>query len=160
MASSFEELMGGLDYPMYIVTTAGEDSLSGCLVGFTTQTSIDPARFMACLSRENRTFRVAGKATHMAVHLVPENRADLAEVFGELTGDDADKLELCDWKPGPHGLPIVSGCPNWFVGRIVDRFEFGDHDGFLLEPENASPAEVLDALSFSDASGIRPGHQP
>jgi flavin reductase (DIM6/NTAB) family NADH-FMN oxidoreductase RutF len=160
MTLGFDELMCGLDYPMYIVTAAGEGDISGCLVGFTTQSSIDPSRFLVCLSHKNRTFRIASRAEYLAVHLVPKTRADLAEVFGELTSDDTDKLGLCDWERGPNDLPIVTGCPNWFVGRIVDRFPLGDHDGFLLAPEVVNEADARIALSSSDVSHMLPGHEP
>lgn len=38
--------MAELDYPMLIVTTRSGGELDGCLVGFSTQCSIDPARFL------------------------------------------------------------------------------------------------------------------
>ena len=31
-------------------------------------------------------------------------------------------------------MPILDRCENWFVGRVLDRFDAGDHDAFLLEP--------------------------
>lgn len=160
MATDFERLVAGLDYSMFIVTAVGEDEISGCLVGFTTQTSIHPPRFMVCLSRKNRTFRVASSASHLAVHLVPADRIDLAEIFGELTTDDTNKLGLCEWETGPHGLPIVSGCPNWFAGPVLDRLDLGDHHGFLIEPETVSDADIRDAMSFSEVSRLEAGHKP
>lgn len=53
--STFDTLIGSLDYPMFIVTTAAGDDVAGCLVGFATQTSIDPPLVLVCLSRANRT---------------------------------------------------------------------------------------------------------
>src|SRR4051812_14540726 len=152
----FDSLMGQLGYPMYIVTTSSEEAVSGCLVGFTTQCSIDPHRFLVCLSRTNRTFRVAHDAEYLAVHLVPADREDLAEIFGELTSDDVDKLELCEWERGPHGVPIVSGCPNWFAGRVLERFELGDHFGFLLEPITVSDGGKAEALFADEVADMKP----
>lgn len=160
MVRGFDELMGDLEYPVFIVTVASEQERTGCLVGFTTQVSIDPPRFLVCLSHENRTFRVADDADHLAVHLVPKSRMDLAEKFGEITSDDVDKLDLCEWERGPYDLPIVAGCPSWFVGRVVERFALGDHDGFLLAPESVSHTGSRELLSSRDVSGIEPGHEP
>ena len=39
-----------LDYPMFIVTTRAGDERSGCLVGFASQVSIRPRRFLVGLS--------------------------------------------------------------------------------------------------------------
>jgi flavin reductase (DIM6/NTAB) family NADH-FMN oxidoreductase RutF len=48
---------------MFIVTAVGRDGeRAGCLVGFATQCSIQPPRFLACISRENRTFDVVTEA--------------------------------------------------------------------------------------------------
>jgi len=54
---AFEALVGDLEYPMFVVTARADGEPLGCLVGFATQTSIDPPRFAVCLSHRNRTFR-------------------------------------------------------------------------------------------------------
>jgi flavin reductase (DIM6/NTAB) family NADH-FMN oxidoreductase RutF len=89
-AKTFNELVGGLEYPMFIVTARAGDEPLGCLVGFATQTSIDPPRFAVCLSHNNRTYRHARDAEHLGVHCVPEHATELAELFGGETGDEVD----------------------------------------------------------------------
>jgi flavin reductase (DIM6/NTAB) family NADH-FMN oxidoreductase RutF len=156
--NEFESLAGRLDYPMWLVTTVARDELAGCLVGFVTQTSIDPRRFLVCISDKNRTYRVARDAEAMAVHLVPSDRRDLAELFGGETADDADKFTAVDWQPGPEGVPLLSACPTWFAGRVLDRLRLGDHVGFLLEPLAANDGG--DAwLGFQASKQIEPGHE-
>ena len=46
MTSRFERLVATLDYPLYVVTTALEQQPAGCLIGFATQCSIHPPRFL------------------------------------------------------------------------------------------------------------------
>jgi hypothetical protein len=58
-AAQFGEFVDGLDTALYVVTTTDGTELSGCLVGFATQTSIDPPRMLVCLSEKNHTLRVA-----------------------------------------------------------------------------------------------------
>src|SRR3954468_19640786 len=106
-AHAVHELIDELDYPMFIVTVAAGDERAGCLIGFATQCSINPPRFLVCLSNKNRTFRVARDAKILVVHLVPDDAAELAELFGSRTGDEVDKFELCDWSPGPGGTPVL-----------------------------------------------------
>jgi flavin reductase (DIM6/NTAB) family NADH-FMN oxidoreductase RutF len=153
----FADLMGGLNYPVFVVTTTAAGERDGCVIGFATQTSVDPARFLACLSRSNRTFRLAREASALAVHLIPRERRDLAELFGGETGDEIDKLARCEWSPGPHDLPILDGCPSWFAGSILSRHDLGDHEGYLLDPIEAryEPGELL---YFQDVKDIEPGH--
>ncbi len=156
--AAFQSLAGRLDYPMLIVTTAGAGTRAGCLVGFHTQASIHPPRFLACISDKNRTYRVAQDASFLAVHVVPAARPDLADLFGGETGDDEDKFTETDWHEGPEGLPLIDGCPSWFAGRILERVRLGDHVGHLLEPVGGNDAGD-DWLPFSRAKRIEPGHE-
>jgi flavin reductase (DIM6/NTAB) family NADH-FMN oxidoreductase RutF len=156
----FEALVGQLDYSLFIVTaTAGEDR-AGCLVGFASQVSIHPPRFLACLSIKNETYRVALQARTLAVHFVPEDAEELAQLFGGETGDEIDKFERCEWRPGPDGTPIVEGLENWFAGRVLQRLDFGDHCGFLLEPIEGQTGRSSSSLTFRRAKWIEPGHEP
>jgi len=154
-----QRLLAHLDYPMFIVTARDGRELAGCLIGFATQTSIHPPRMLVCLSRENRTTRVARRCPALAVHLVPADRLDLAELFGGETGDDVDKFLLCAWDEGPQGLPIIRGCPGWLVGEVLERHEMGDHVGHLLDPVDGSMTGD-EGLSFHRARVIEPGHGP
>jgi flavin reductase (DIM6/NTAB) family NADH-FMN oxidoreductase RutF len=155
--AAFNTLVGHLEYPMFIVTARAGDEPLGCLVGFTTQTSIDPPRFLVCLSHVNRTYRGARDAEHLAVHCVPADAADLAELFGGESGDDVDKFAQVAWHEGDGGVPILDRCRNWFVGRVVARVPAGDHDAYLLDPVASQAAEQED-FTFHMAKGIAPGH--
>ena len=159
---TFTSLMGELDYPMFIVTTVAEDDgeRSGCLIGFATQISIKPARFLAGLSDKNKTFRVAERAEHLGVHFVPADGEAIAELFGSETGDEVDKFALCAWHEGPAGVPILDDLPNWFVGRIVERVDGGDHHALILEPVAAEREAEEEELTFHRAKRIEPGHAP
>jgi flavin reductase (DIM6/NTAB) family NADH-FMN oxidoreductase RutF len=102
-----------LGYPMLIVTAEAGGERAGCLVGFATQCSIDPTRFLLCLSRRNHTFRVATRAAALVAHaLGPEDRA-LAALWG---GDRRRRgqaqpqplpLAPSPGRPGAGGLPAV-----------------------------------------------------
>jgi flavin reductase (DIM6/NTAB) family NADH-FMN oxidoreductase RutF len=144
---------------MYVVTAlAGDGERSGCLIGFATQCSVKPARFLACISKENRTFDVVGKAGVVVVHVLGRANRPIAELFGGETGDEVDKFELCDWSDGPEGVPVLSGVPGWLAGRVLDRHDLGDHVGLLLEPIAAHDAGGALDLTFQDVKDIDPGH--
>ena len=150
--------MGELDYSMFIVTARVGETRAGCLVGFAAQTSIDPPRFLACLSRKNRTYRVACEADVLAVHFVPADAEALAQLFGGRSGDDVDKFAACAWHEGPSGLPILDACANWFAGRVLERLDLGDHVGFLLEPVAAVKGHSGRPFEFHRAKRIEAGH--
>lgn len=152
--STFDDLVADLDYPMYIVTAAAAGERGGCLVGFATQTSVEPSRFLACLSRNNRTFTVASRAQVLIVHLVPRQAEDLAVLFGGQTGQEVDKFARCDWRQGPGGAPLLERCPSWFAGRVLTLADLGDHVGFLLDPYACEVGADQRHLTFARAKHI------
>jgi flavin reductase (DIM6/NTAB) family NADH-FMN oxidoreductase RutF len=159
---NFQHLVNRLDYPLFVVTAAAGEERDGCLIGFATQCSIHPPLFLVCLSDKNRTYRVAQHAEYLVVHDIPDDRRDLAELFGgETADDDPHKLDKVDWTPGPGGAPIVAGLETWFAGKITERLDWsGDHMGFVLEPVAAEAHGDGDELTFQEAKDIEPGHEP
>jgi flavin reductase (DIM6/NTAB) family NADH-FMN oxidoreductase RutF len=158
-----DEFVAGFDYPMFVVTAAdpGTGERAGCLVGFATQTSIDPFRFLVCLSRRNRTYRTATAATVLAVHVLgqDEDQQELAALFGARTGDDVDKFARCSWRPGPAGVPLLSAARRHLVGRVLERVDLGDHTGFLLDPIEVAGDGEAAPLTFRSLPDLQPGHQ-
>jgi flavin reductase (DIM6/NTAB) family NADH-FMN oxidoreductase RutF len=159
LRETFNAAVGGLEYPMFIVTARVGDERLGCLVGFATQTSIHPQRFLVCLSHTNRTYRRGRDTELLGVHCVPAGADELAELFGGETGDDVDKFARCGWHDGPEGVPILDACENWFVGRVLRRVAAGDHDAFLLEPV-AAGCGAHGEFTFHRARHITAGHAP
>lgn len=156
---AWDEVVDLLDYPMFVVTTRVGTERSGCLVGFATQTSISPPRFLVGLSRRNHTTRLAADADRLVVHVLAEDDRELAELFGGTTGDEVDKFARCSWTDGPGGIPVLDGAAAWFAGRIVGRHPLGDHIGTVLAPD---AAEVRDPqprlLRFAHVRDLDPGH--
>lgn len=150
--------MKGIDYPMFVVTTTDGDHLAGCMVGFTTQTSIHPPRMLVCLSVKNHTQRVALHADLLAVHVLDPDDGPLAELFGGETGDQVDKFEEVSWTEGPGGVPLLDECPRRFVGRVLDTLDLGDHTGFLLDPVAAEGDDAGPAMGYQQVNDVDAGH--
>lgn len=157
-AEEFSAFVEGLDYPLYVVTTVAGTERSGCLVGFTTQVSIDPPQMLVCISKANHTHAVAREAELFAVHLLAPDQQALAALFGEETGDEVDKLDRCAWHAGPGGVPVIEGTARHFVGRVLARVPFADHTGFLLAPVEVAVTSAPVAYTLEDAEGMEPGH--
>jgi flavin reductase (DIM6/NTAB) family NADH-FMN oxidoreductase RutF len=156
---TFAALLGDLDAAMLVVTVTADGERAGCLVEFSTPASVDPPRFIVCLSKKNRTYRLALQASALAVHFLTRDASELAELFGGQTGDEVDKFAHCRWSEGPEGLPILDASPTWFSGRVVGRLDAGDHEGFLLEPLEIRRDEGHEPFRASQARPIEPGHE-
>jgi flavin reductase (DIM6/NTAB) family NADH-FMN oxidoreductase RutF len=153
-----DTVLAGLDYPMVVVTAADGEDRGGCLVGFHTQCSIDPLRYLVCVSQANRTYAVAVRSTHLAVHfLTPDDRA-LAHLFGEETGDDVDKFGQCEWAPGPSGVPLLATQGGRLVGPVVARLPAGDHLAMVIEPTDAAPRTGVGQYGYGMARDLDAAH--
>ena len=158
--ASLGPFLAELDYPMFIVTTVDSRTgeRAGCLIGFASQCSIDPDRFVVWLSEHNHTYRVAHHAQALAVHSLTREQRALAALFGTRTGDEVDKFARCDWEQDSSGVPILTECPHWFVGTILDRVVWGNHIGFLLEPVRSHGQRQGPSLMYSDVRDLQAGH--
>ncbi len=148
-----------MDNAVVVVTAADSSQRSGCLVGFVTQVSIRPWRIMAALSKENHTFSVAQRAEHLVLHLLTDRDRPMARLFGELTGDGIDKLALVPCEEGPGHTVMVRGLSG-LITRVVDRVDFGDHVGHVLEPVGSFGPDPGDrrSMTMNDVVDFEPGH--
>ncbi|WP_121745459.1 flavin reductase family protein [Streptomyces sp. E2N166] len=158
--AGMDVFLGRLDPDMCVVTAAAAGERAGCLVGFSSQCSLDPVRFVVWLSEVNRTFRVARSADVLAVHLLGRDQRETAEMFGGQTGDRVDKFRRVRWREGYGGSIVLEDAEAWFVGRVVERAAGGDHVGFVLDPVEWGGREASGGrlLRLADAHTIRPGH--
>jgi len=105
-----------------------------------------------------RTYRAASAAEALGVHFVPSTATALVELFGSQTGDEGDKFARCEWREGPARVPILTECPNWFVGTVLERLPLGDHVGFVLDPQEVQLEVPQAEFTFHRARRIEPGH--
>jgi flavin reductase (DIM6/NTAB) family NADH-FMN oxidoreductase RutF len=157
----FTAIMSSLDNPLIVVTTAEGHERAGCLVGFHAQSSISPDRYAVWLSKANYTYRVGLRATHLAIHFLTSHDLPLAERFGTLTGDKADKFAGLRVGPGAGGVPVLEDCPHRLVlRRVVLLDEGGDHVCVTGEPLAAESSGPFEPLRLSQARHLEPGHGP
>lgn len=148
---------------MLVVTAAAPDPgggrrRSGCLVGFSSQASLDPPLYAVWISAANHTHAVAGAASHLGLHFLARGEEHLARLFGEQTGDAVDKFDRCRWFEGPRGVPVLADCRAWIWGRVLRRWPTGDHTAALVEPLGGSPAAGYVQLGFQSLRSLEPGH--
>lgn len=159
VADRFDDLMGRLDGPMVVVTTASGGQRAGCLVGFHAQCGMDPPGYAIWLSKANRTYRIGALADVFALHFLGEDDRDLAELFGGQAGDELDKFARCDWTPGINDVPLLVGCADRIVGRRRAWLDAGtDHVCVILDPVDVTGSGPRRWLGLSQVDDIEPGH--
>ena len=153
-------IMENLDPALIVVTTAIGSERAGCLAGFHAQSSIDPPRYTIWLSKANHTYRVALRASHLAVHFLGSDDMPLAERFGTQTGDTTDKFAGLATTTDLGGAPVLRDCPTWLVGRKVAVLdEGGDHVCVVTQTLETHCGGSFTPLRLSRAAHLRPGHE-
>ncbi|TNM46164.1 flavin reductase, partial [Nocardioides albidus] len=121
----FSALMARVDPALVVVTTAAEGHRAGCLVGFHTQSSIDPEHYCLWLSKANHTYRVGLRAARFGVHFLTRDDLPLAERFGTRTGEEVDKFAGLEVE-AHDDVPLLEACPNRI---LVERIALLDDGG-------------------------------
>jgi len=161
-SDALAHLCESLDGPMAIVTAFDGRERSGCLVGFHTQCSIAPSRWIVCISKKNHTYGIAQGAEWLALHFLRSDQLGLAQLFGAVTDDVVPELKFqrCEWRAAGGGTPILAGC-DYIFGRVLERIDAGDHVAHLIYIcETGNPHPAAPQLGFQDVQGMRPGHAP
>jgi flavin reductase (DIM6/NTAB) family NADH-FMN oxidoreductase RutF len=154
----FDALERAADISLFVVTAGNDAEISGCLVGFVTQSSIAPLRYVVCISRENHTHRIASTSRGLAIHLLGAEQRDMASLFGEETTDAVDKFREVRWAKGHTGAPVLEQCAAWAEGPIVGRLDAGDHEAFLIEVAIGGSGACDGQLMQSDVADFTAGH--
>jgi len=153
-----DPLTESTNYPLFVVTTGGADEPSGCLAGFVTQSSLRPVRFLVCISKINHTFGRAEQGSALALHLLGFEQQDMASLFGELTGDVANKFAGVRWSTGVTGAPLLAECAAWVEGDIINQMSAGDHEAFLINVKGGGAGTRPGRLMLRDLPDLDPGH--
>jgi flavin reductase (DIM6/NTAB) family NADH-FMN oxidoreductase RutF len=156
---AFDEVMAALDPAVAVLTVAVDGERSGCLVGFHSQSSIEPRCHSVWISKANHTYDLALVADFVAVHALTRADHDLAELFGSLTGDEVDKFSRCEWAASAYGPPLLARCPNRLLLRRRAVLDYGgDHVGFVTDLVDAESGGPFEPLRLSHVGDLEPGH--
>lgn len=160
LTDTLVDIASALNYPMVVLTTLSGSHPVGCLVGFSSQSSMEPFRYTVFLSVKNHTFDAVSVGSEVCVHFLASNQKDLARLFGEWSDDDIDKFDHCDWTEAPNGAPLIAGVVRWFAGPVVAHDATGDHHGFAVEPRAAQSGPWPGQLDYQRVLDLEAGKGP
>ena len=95
----------------------------------------------------------------MAIHLVPEDAAELAELFGGETGDEVDKFDRCSGGPAPRARRswMAARAASWTASSSA--WTSGTTPAWSWSPSSRSSRSTKGQLKFHRAKRIEPGHE-
>lgn len=131
-------------------------------VGFTATSVVpvapEPPLLCFNVDRGSSSWPAVQRAAHLAVHLLAADQHEVATAFAA-SGIDRFAA-VTDWRRGPFGLPVLNHTLAWFVVRVVDRVDAGDHSVVIAEIVHAEHRDATPLLyhrgryaSFDEAVG-------
>ena len=139
-----ERVIQDISYGMYIVGTAANNTLAGCVVNSVIQISSEPKKIAVSLNHNNYTTACIQNTREFTVSILTENAPkELITKFGFSTSREDTKFGGTEFRMLMNNMPVltkyVSGWLHCKVENIVDT---GTHAIFI--------AEVIDAEKISD----------
>lgn len=83
----FDRVVAQLDPAMIVVTAATGRERAGCLVGFHSQSSIEPRHYCVWVSKANHTYEVVRRTGAFAIHMLGADDRATAALFGSESVD-------------------------------------------------------------------------
>lgn len=121
---TFRRVLGNFASGVVVVTAA----FDGAPVGMTAQSfmalSLDPALVMFCPAHISTSWPKIRQAGHFAANILADGQQHLASQFAK---SGIDKFADVDWRAGPSGAPLISGCLAHIDCTIEAVHDGGDH---------------------------------
>lgn len=109
-----------------IVTSRSGERIHGMTVSAFASVSLEPPLVLVCADEESDTHRVIQEGGVFAANVLAAGQEALSERFA-IEGNEAQRFDGVDWKPGATGSPLLAGCLVSLECRVVGTHEAGDH---------------------------------
>lgn len=122
-----------LSYGVYLITTAFDETLYGCVANSAMQITSAPAQVAVSLNHDNQTCEAVEKSGMFLISVL-STQADPALIggFGYRSGRDCDKFSAVPYTMR-EGMPVPDAALGWIACRVVKQMDAGTHTIFLGE---------------------------
>lgn len=138
-----------------VVTAMDEETPRGLAVNAFASISLDPPTVMICVQRTSSTHDCLYTTDNLAINILSVDQLDVVNVFA---GKSADKFAQVDWKPGPHGSPLIERSSAQMEVEIRERLQASTHTVFICRVLHAAASEraamVYSSGQFFDGSAL------
>jgi len=137
------------------ITTLAPD---GGPVGFTATSlaslSAVPPLATFNMARSASSWAAIAVAERVVIHMLGAQNRAIAE---KLAGPNAERFVGEHWKPGPYGLPVLTGVTSWMVGRVVERVSVHNNAVVVVQIEGGGMGTDDEALLYHERTYRVPG---
>lgn len=108
-----------------VVTTLDEqDAPLGFTANSFASVSLDPPLLLVCIAKSSLNLTSFAAARGFAVNILSEAQREVSKTFAMPVDD---RFASVDWRPGPHGSPLLADVSAWFDCAVHDTVDAGDH---------------------------------
>jgi flavin reductase (DIM6/NTAB) family NADH-FMN oxidoreductase RutF len=138
-----KQVLRKMTYGLWVMSTAAGSDMEASTVTWVTQMSFVPPLVGVGVRQNSHLHEVVERSSHFALHLIVDDRKDLAETFIKPTEIKDGKIGGLNYKMGLlSGAPILEGFPAWMELKVIEIVKRGDHSMVVGE---VIDAEILDA---------------
>ena len=112
---------------------AGNDY--GMTVSAFSSVSLDPPLVLACVDKTASIYRTLFATEHIGISILNEHQEACSRRFADKEADRFDALEIAR---GEHGVALLRDAHAHLEGRIVARYDAGDHTIFVAAVDRAA----------------------
>ncbi|WP_242456345.1 flavin reductase family protein [Mycolicibacterium sp. P1-18] len=138
-----------------VVTALDDDTPRGLAVNAFASISLDPPMVMVAVQHTSSTHDCLYRANHLAINILSVDQLDVVNRFAVKSDD---KFAGLDWRPGPHGSPLIGRSAATMEAEIRERLHASTHTVFMCRVVHAEVEErapmVYSAGKFFDGSNL------
>jgi flavin reductase (DIM6/NTAB) family NADH-FMN oxidoreductase RutF len=152
MKDEWIQALGTMTYGIYVLTSFYKEEINGMIASWVSQVSYDPLLIMVAVHTNRYSHRLIVKSGCLALHVLAREQAKLLKRFKG--SDPIAKFSSIQWSRGTTGCPVLEDCIAYFEGKIIDKFNPGNHTLFVAEVVNAKVMATGQPLSSLDYDGV------
>jgi flavin reductase (DIM6/NTAB) family NADH-FMN oxidoreductase RutF len=136
------DLLRRLTNGVYVIGVAQGAHRGAFTAAWVTQVSFEPLLVALSINPQHASYPLLHATRSMTISILPEDRMDLAEHYGTVSGRTVDKLLGQSWQPSAGGCPFLTEALAVLECEAIAEYPVGDHalviarviGGELLQP--------------------------
>lgn len=142
---------------VYVVGVAEAGMRNAFTASSVMQVSLQPPMLALAVNPDNASYPLLIAGGIFAVTVLQDEQRELADLFGNHSARDEDKLRSVRWHAAPSGAPVLDAGLSCFDCRIVAKQPAGDHVVVIAEVTDGNflhaPARPLQYSELGDMDG-------
>lgn len=147
-----------VDMPVYSISAQKGDEANMNIITYVTPVSMHPKRILCCIYKGTKTLELVEKNPDFVLQLLHTEHHGLVRILGKQSGFHTDKLRLLrkrELLTAWQGFTVLKDALAWMHLRAVNRFDGGDHIGFICDVAAFRNQQAGEPLTLNRLRALR-----